>query len=349
MMQERKIRQLWEKLDKMVDAKICIIGGSGYIGSSLAKYLSSSFKVKIIDMKKPSELGIFDYAFCDIREREAIEKEIRDVDLVIHAAIVQIPLINEQKRMGYEVNFLGTRNVCDAVDRNPNIKGLILTSSWHTIGEKGLEGVVDEEFGFRPDKVEERARLYALSKIAQECTVRFYDEMSEKIFAVIRMGTVLGEGMPEKTAANIFIDNALNGKPITPFSHSMHRPMFYVDLDDIVKAYDAFIRKILSDELESTGNNSLEHIVNVYNPEPITIYELAEIVRDTVINQSSGSIIPQIQVINTGQDMIYEKNKKTRLAANMQKALKLLNLKVFKHPRESIEQLVKNRISKRAN
>jgi nucleoside-diphosphate-sugar epimerase len=333
----------------MFDAKICIVGGSGYIGFSLAKYLSNHFEVKILDMKKPSEPGSYEYAYCDIRERETIEREIEDVDLVIHGAIVQIPMINEQKRMGYEVNFLGTRNVCDAVDKNPHIKGLILTSSWHTIGEKGLEGVVDEEFGFRPDKVEERARLYALSKIAQECTVRFYDEMSEKIFAVLRMGTVLGEGMPQKTAANIFIENGLSGKPITPFSHSMHRPMFYVDLNDIMKAYTAFIRKILGDELKNMGNNSLEHIVNVYNPEPITIYELAELVRDAVIKHSLGKIIPQIQVVNTGQEMTYEKNEKPRLTANVQKALRLLNLKDFKHPRESIEQLVKNRMSKRAN
>ena len=35
-----------------------------------------------------------------------------------------------------------------------------------------------------------RARLYALSKMAQEAIVRFYDEMSNKIFGIIRMGTV---------------------------------------------------------------------------------------------------------------------------------------------------------------
>lgn len=330
----------------MMNDEICIVGGSGYIGFSLAKHLSSNFRVKILDMKKPTEEGVFDYASCDVRECEIIEKEIRNADLVVHAAIVQIPLINERKRLGYEVNFLGTRNVCDAVDRNPHVKGLILTSSWHTIGEKGLKGIVDEEFGFRPDKVEERARLYALSKIAQECTVRFYDEMSEKTFAVIRMGTVLGEGMPEKTAANIFIENALKGKPITPFSHSMNRPMFYVDLEDILKAYGTLIRKILDDELGSTGGNSLEHVINVYNPEPITIYELAEIVRDAVIKHSSGKIVPTIQVVDTDQEMTYEKDEKTILSANMQRALRLLNLKSFKHPRESIEQLVKNRMSR---
>jgi len=79
----------------------------------------------------------------------------------------------------------------------------------HTIGERELRGVIDEEFGFRPDKVEDRARLYALSKIAQESVVRFYDEVSEKIFGIVRMGTVLGMLMPEKTAANLFIENGL--------------------------------------------------------------------------------------------------------------------------------------------
>ena len=133
---------------------------------------------------------------------------------IIHASIVQIPLITEQKRRGFEVNFLGTQNVCRIVDEIPRIKCLILSGSWHTIGERGLKGIIDEEFGFRPDKVEDRARLYALSKMAQGSIVRFYDEMSEKIFGVIRMGTVLGEGMPEKTAANIFVENVLKGKAV---------------------------------------------------------------------------------------------------------------------------------------
>ena len=67
-----------------------------------------------------------------------------------------------------------------------------MCGTWHTIGERDLRGTVDEEFGFRPDKVEKRARLYALSKIAQESIVRYFDEMSEKVFGIIRLGTALG-------------------------------------------------------------------------------------------------------------------------------------------------------------
>ena len=100
-----------------------------------------------------------------------------------------------------------------------------MSGSWHTMGERKLRGIVDEEFGFRPDKVEDRARLYALSKIGQETIVRFYDEMSAKTYSIIRMGTVLGADMPKKTAANIFIENGLVGKPLTPYRHSLYRPV----------------------------------------------------------------------------------------------------------------------------
>jgi len=174
---------------------IGISGGSGYIGSSLATHLAGCFDIKLLDIKAPRQRfsNTVSHQMCDIRNYKEVKKAMEDVDLVIHTAIVQIPLINENKRLGYDVNILGTQNVCKVVDESLEIKGLILAGSWHTVGERELRGVIDEEFGYRPDKVEDRARLYALAKIAQESIVRFYDEMSEKVFGIVRMGTVLCE------------------------------------------------------------------------------------------------------------------------------------------------------------
>jgi UDP-glucose 4-epimerase len=326
--------------------KIGIVGGLGYVGYSLAKHFSDNFVVKVLDLRQPSkDLEKIEYAFCDVRSIEEIKKSLRDVDFVIHTAIVQIPLINEQKRLGYEVNILGTQNVCEAVDENPRIKGMILASSWHTIGESGLEGVIDEEFGFRPDKVEDRARLYALSKIAQESIVRFYDEMSEKIFGIIRMGTVLGDGMPEKTAANIFIERALRGETITPFKHSMHRPMLYVDIEDVCQAYEKFALKILNEEVKKEGN-SLAHIINVYYPSPITILELAQIVQKAVIKLTNNAIQPRIEIVDTGQKPLFREENKNRIKVNIKKATEFLDLSRLKSPEESIEEIVKKRLAK---
>jgi nucleoside-diphosphate-sugar epimerase len=327
--------------------KIGIVGGSGYIGSSLARHFSRNFAVKVLDVRPPPEIyGRVEYVYCDVRSFEEVKKCLSDVDLVIHAAIVQIPLINEQKRLGYEVNILGTQNVCEAVEENPQVRGMILASSWHTIGESGLEGVVDEEFGFRPDKVEDRARLYALSKIAQESIVRFYDEMSQKIFGIIRMGTVLGEGMPEKTAANVFIERALRGESITPYKHSMYRPMLYVDIEDVCKAYERFAIKVLKGEVEKTGN-SLAHIVNVYYPSPITILDLAQIVQKTVMKLTNNAICPRIEIIDIGQKPLFRENDKNRIKVSIKKAAEFLGLDKLKSPEESIEEIVRRRLTRK--
>lgn len=266
-----------------------------------------------------------------------------DVDLIIHCAIIQIPQINENKRLAYEVNILGTHNVCRVVDENPRIMGLILSSTWHTIGERELRGTVNEDFGFRPDKVEGRARLYALSKIAQEAIVRFYNEMSEKVFGIIRIGTVLGEGMPAKTAANIFIENGLSGKPLTPFRHSMYRPMLYVGVGDVCRAYEVFARKILNQELRKDWNSS-SYIFNVYYPEPVTIIELAEIVRDTIIKYSEGRIKPAIQVVDTGEQVMFSEKDKELIRIDLSKAIDFFGIKRLKSPRESIEEIIKSRM-----
>lgn len=137
----------------------------------MARHLSKSFKVEVLDKKPiPRLKEELELQRCDIRRYGDVDQGLRDVELVMHSAIVQIPQINEEKRLGYEVDVLDMQNVCEVVERNPLIEGLILTGSWYVVGEKELRGVIDEEFGLRPDKVEDSARLYELCKRAQKET-----------------------------------------------------------------------------------------------------------------------------------------------------------------------------------
>ena len=326
---------------KNLKPKIAIVGGAGFVGKSLARHLSENFQVKILDVQTPPK-DLVAYTYCDVRNYSEVADGLSDMDLTIHAAIVQIPLINENKSLGYEVNVIGTQNVCKAVEENPNIKGMILAGSWHTVGERELKGMINEEFGFRPDKVEGRARLYALSKIAQESIVRFYDEMSDKIYGIIRMGTVLGEGMPEKTAANIFMERGLKGEAITPYRHSMHRPMLYVDIGDICEAFETYVKKILSDEIVK-GDNSLAHIVNVYYPGPVTILELAGIVRECIVECTCGKVMPKIEIVDNGIPSPFTKKDKGHIKVDISKAKKLFGLEKLKSPEDSIGEIVKSR------
>jgi len=326
--------------------KIGIVGGSGYIGSALADYLSKAFKVKVLDKSPlPKEMDNEDieHQFCDILKYEELKQGLKDVDAVIHTAIVQIPLINEQKKLGYKVNLIGTQNVCEVVETSPSIKCMILSGTWHVFGEKQLEGIINEEFGFRPDKVEDRARLYAISKMAQELIVRFYDEMSEKIYGVVRMGTVLGDRMPEKTAANIFISSGLKGKAITPFKHTMYRPMLYVDITDVCEVFETYILKTL-DEKICAEKNSLAHIVNLCWPQPLTIIELSKVIRETIVRLSKGKIKPRIEIADTEKTALFTAKDKEIISVDLSKLQQLLGLKKLISPRKSIEHIVQLRL-----
>jgi nucleoside-diphosphate-sugar epimerase len=326
----------------LIRRRIGIVGGSGYIGSALADHLSSTFDVKIIDKNTvPKRLeSKVAYDRCDVLRYKDVERALKDVDLIIHTAIVQIPLISERPRLGYDVNFRGIENVCRAVDLSSSIKGMILTGTWHVFGERKLDGVIDESFGFRPDKVEGRARLYVLSKIAQEVTVRYYDEMSSKTYGVIRMGTVLGEEMPEKTAAKIFIHKGLAGEPLTPFRQSMYRPMLYVDIDDVCEAYRIYALKILNDEVHKEGG-SLAHIVNLCSSEPITIIDLARIVKKTISELTEGKVKSEIEVVDAGGPILYDACDKAKLKVDNSKIYSFLGMKKLRDPQQSLRRIIK--------
>jgi len=94
---------------KNLNSKIAIVGGLGFIGKSLARHLSKKFEVKILDVKPITKdlKGFVTHVRCDVRNYQETTNGLNDVNIFIHAAIVQIPLINENKSLGYEVNVIG--------------------------------------------------------------------------------------------------------------------------------------------------------------------------------------------------------------------------------------------------
>jgi nucleoside-diphosphate-sugar epimerase len=57
-----------------------IVGGAGFVGSTLARHLSKSFKVKVLDVKPvPKDLERkVEYQLCDIRNFDEVGRGLKD-------------------------------------------------------------------------------------------------------------------------------------------------------------------------------------------------------------------------------------------------------------------------------
>lgn len=321
--------------------------GAGFVGSSLARHLSNYYNVVTFDVKPRSPLlkdVNIEHRVCDVRRFEELKEKIGKPKVVIHTAVIQIPAINEMREQAYEVNVKGTQNICEVVRKTSEILGLILCGSWHVFGEREYRGTVDVSFGYRPDKVEERARLYVISKMLQEGIVRFYDSMAnKKTYTIMRLGTVLGENMPRETAANLFIENGLLGKPLTPYKHTMHRPMLYLFIDDLCRVFHAYIDKIVNGEL--VGSDSNGGIYNLFYPKPITILELAETVKEAISKYTQGKIVPKIEIVDKNLPVLFSPDEKHALNADISKTLSFFGIKGLKSPIEAIFDIVDKRVA----
>jgi len=330
----------------MKEYDVAIIG-AGFVGSSIAKHLSKSLSVVTFDVNPspPFLRGVtkVEHRVCDVRRLGELKDSLGQPKVVVHTAIIQIPAIDQMKEQAYGVNIIGTQNICEVVKESPEILGLILCGSWHVFGERDYGGTVDSAFGYRPDKVEERARLYVISKMMQEGIVRFFGDMvGKKTFGIVRLGTVLGENMPKKTAANIFIENGLQGRSITPYKHTMHRPMLYVSIRDVCKVFESYIERILRGR--SSGEESKSGIFNLFYPEPITILELAEVVSSAIVECTKGEVIPKVEIIDTGAPPMFRPDEKNTLNVDIEKTLRFFELETLTSPKEAVFEIVRGRV-----
>jgi len=88
----------------------------------------------------------------------------------------------------------------------------------------------------------------------------------------------------------------------------------------------------------------LSNVVNLYWPEPITILELARMVKDAVIKYSGGKIRPGIEVVDTGESTLFTPEDKDLIKVDVSKVKSFLGLERMTDPKETIEKLVKEKL-----
>ncbi len=227
-------------LEEFKNKTILITGGTGSFGGMvLKKILNSEVKqIKIFsrdekkqdDIRKKINSSKVKFYIGDVRDHEAINNSMQNVDLVFHAAALkQVPSCEFYPLEAVKTNVIGANNVMNAAIENNVSKVVVLSTdkAVYPINAMGLSKALMEKI--------------AISK-APLC------ESKKTIFTITRYGNVIGS---RGSVIPLFINQIKANKPITITDPNMTRFLMSLEeaFDLVVKAFssakqgDIFVKK----------------------------------------------------------------------------------------------------------
>ncbi|RKY16273.1 MAG: nucleoside-diphosphate sugar epimerase [Planctomycetota bacterium] len=309
--------------------RVLITGGAGFIGSHLAEILlQNNHSVICLDNlstgSKENIKHLLDnphlrFVENDIFNAAVVEDLIREVDVVVHlAAAVGVKLIVEDPVSTIETNIYGTQTILSAALKH-NTKVLIASSS-EVYGKLERIPLSEEDDMLFGPTIHARW-CYACSKAVDEFLALAYHRKTGLPVVIMRFFNIVGPRQTGRYGMVVprFVEQALTNRPITVYSDgSQVRCFLYVR-----EAVDAVMKLLY--EQKAVGK-----VINIGHPEPITILQLAQIVKKLVNPNADITFIPYEQVYGKG----FEDIKKR--VPSVEKAARLIGFA----PKVGIEEII---------
>jgi len=165
---------------------ICLIGGSGFIGTRLVRRLRHKSAVPVVIIDKSASQTFPELTQrTDIRSKSQLRESIPDNSIIIHLAAEHRDDV-KPRSLYDDVNVDGTKNICN-VAQEKNINTIVFTSSVAV-------------YGFAPIGTDENGQInpfndYGRTKYAAEQVLRDWQakDPSKRRLIIIRPTVVFGE------------------------------------------------------------------------------------------------------------------------------------------------------------
>lgn len=159
--------------------RVLITGGTGFIGSHLAReLLDRGHEVTVFDVRDSSAMlerlridGAIATVRGDVTDIDSIDHAVRDsgATRIAHLAAVLSDDVEQEARMASRVNVLGASNVLEVARRRDQVQRLVLASSETVYGpESAYAPPVSEDALLYPDST------YSSAKRHVECLAASY-------------------------------------------------------------------------------------------------------------------------------------------------------------------------------
>lgn len=255
--------------DVIMKKKCLIVGGSGFIGSSLVKcFAQNDYDVTVYDIADNPfrEFGnkinyVKGNCFCD----EIDDKLFEDQEFVILLACSVSPKSSMEKpELCYEQDIIMMIKVLEKM-KNGRIPRLVFVSSGGTVyGDHGAE-LLDENMQTFP------INHYGIMKLTQEKILIMYNQLYGMKNVIFRMANPYGPNQKISSgvgAITSFINCIINEKPIYIYGDDQII-RDYIYIDDAAQIIYQFLQKDIAEDIQPIYNvgtgrgSSLRDIIEV--------------------------------------------------------------------------------------
>lgn len=288
----------------MINKKVLVTGGAGFIGSNLVQYLViNNYEVTVVDNLLTGHLSNLESSFDnlnfikgDIRDFELIDQLMKDIDTVFHLAAsvgnkrsIDFPLEDAQ------INVIGTLNILEAA-RKHKIRKIVTSSSAGIFGELKMIPI-NENHPIDPDTP------YGSTKLCQEKLCLSYSKLYNFEAVCLRYFNVYGQNQRFDAYGNvipIFVYNIIHDIPIKIFGDG-EQTRDFVHVNDVVKAnVNASLSVGISGAFniasgESISINKLVSILSSFTDKKVTV---------SYLNKRPGDVIHSLADISSAKKNI---------------------------------------------
>ena len=183
--------------------KILVLGGNGFLGRNLCKYLADcGEKVYSFDMSMPEVAdNRIEYIAGDFFDDYTMEETVKGMDVIYHAICTLNPgNSNEKCILGYERDFVQTAKLCSYL-KDTECRMIFFSSGGTVYGNQEVQPITE-------DAVPVPINHYGNLKLCIENTMRTFNFQMKKNMLIARISNPYGPGQDYHKGVG-FIDAAI--------------------------------------------------------------------------------------------------------------------------------------------
>lgn len=251
--------------------RVLVTGGSGFIGSSITRYLvESGYTVRVLDNNSRGRISRlsdiekeFEFYGGDIRDENLVNKSLLDIDSVVHLAYINgTASFYSQPEEVLDIGIRGMQNIINGI-KNSSVSELYLASSSEVYQKPSVFPTPESVPLVVPDVFNPRYS-YGLGKIVQEfMAIHSTPSLRKKV--IFRPHNVYGPDMGTlHVVPELFLKIADTGSNTVTLKGDGTQRRSMCEIQDFIHGFSLLL-----------SSEEVPQIVNIGTRFEMTILELA--------------------------------------------------------------------------